>query len=67
MAIDTLQFKFAVLEQEPEAITEGPDDGVFVYGLWMEGARFDREKRLMQPSRVGEMYTVSNRASGSLA
>jgi dynein heavy chain len=59
VAIDTLQFKFSVLEQEPEAITEGPDDGVYVYGLWMEGARFDREQRLMQPSRHGEMYTVS--------
>jgi dynein heavy chain, axonemal len=59
VAIDTLQFKFAVLDEEPEAIAEGPDDGVLVYGLWMEGARFDREKKLMQTSRTGEMYTVS--------
>ena len=63
MAIDTLQFRFAVLDATPEQITEGPDDGMYVYGLWMEGARFDMDKKLMQVSRPGEMYTVSAEAS----
>ena len=49
-----------MLQEEPEEISVGPDDGVYVYGLWMEGARFDRERQLMQTSRTGEMYTVSS-------
>jgi len=57
VAIDTLTFKFQVMDEEPDELTEGPDDGVYVYGLWMEGARFDRESKLMQISRAGEMYT----------
>jgi len=58
VSIDELQFRYSVLEGEPEMITEGPDDGIYVYGLWMEGARFDMESKLMQVSRPGEMYTV---------
>lgn len=49
------------MEAEPEEISEGPDDGVYIYGLWMEGARFDRAKWLIQPSVPGEMYTVRER------
>jgi len=40
-----LQFKFKVLPQTtPDEITKGPDDGIYVYGLFIEGARwsFDR-------------------------
>lgn len=43
--IDLLQFKFKVLPQTtPDEITKGPDDGIYVYGLFIEGARwsFDR-------------------------
>ena len=58
VAIDTLNFKYEVIDKEPEDITEGPEDGIYVYGLWMEGARFDRELRLMKPSKLGEMFTV---------
>lgn len=38
-AIDGLGFEYEVLLREPEDITEGPEDGVFLYGLYMEGAR----------------------------
>jgi len=57
VAIDTLNFKYDVLETPAEDITEAPDDGVFVYGLWMEGARWDAEAKKMAISRPGEMYT----------
>jgi dynein heavy chain len=44
IAIDKLAFSFNIMEQEGvEDIDEAPEDGVFVYGLFMDGARYDRE------------------------
>lgn len=42
-AIDGLSFKFTILSQKPEDIHVGPDDGVIIYGLYLEGARFDQD------------------------
>lgn len=41
----------------PGAAETGPADGVYIHGLFMEGARFDREQMLMAESvrkRQGE-------------
>jgi dynein heavy chain len=56
VAIDTLNFMFEILEKEPEELTEHPEDGVFCYGIYFEGARWDRAKRLIQPSKPTVMY-----------
>lgn len=37
MAIDTLTFKFDVMRVDPDEVTEGPDDGIYCHGLWLEG------------------------------
>jgi dynein heavy chain len=50
VAIDTLSFGFSMLEVDdvedvaPEAV---PEDGVLVYGLFMDGARWDKERRML--------------------
>lgn len=39
MAIDTLTYKFDVMREDPAEVTEGPDDGIYCHGLWLEGER----------------------------
>lgn len=39
VAIDTLTYKFDVMRADPADLTEGPDDGIYCHGLWLEGAR----------------------------
>jgi len=57
-AIDGLSFEFEILTVAPEEIQESPDDGVIVFGLYLEGARFDQEKSLVVESRPGIMYDL---------
>ena len=37
-------------------ISEGPEEGVFIYGLFMQGARFDRDTLQMAEARPGELF-----------
>jgi dynein heavy chain len=57
-AIDGLSFEFEVILTPPEEITEGPEDGVLCYGLYLEGARFDRDSLLVAESEPGRMYDL---------
>ena len=44
IAIDELAFSFEVIEAEvPTEVEEKPQDGVLIYGLFMDGARYNRE------------------------
>ena len=57
-AIDGLSFKFKILTVLPEEIVESPEDGVIVFGLYLEGARFDQQRSLVVESRPGIMYDL---------
>ena len=39
--IDKLSFKFKVLDIEKDRIKSEPADGVYIYGLYFDGARFE--------------------------
>uniref|UniRef100_A0A7S2SR52 AAA+ ATPase domain-containing protein n=1 Tax=Mucochytrium quahogii TaxID=96639 RepID=A0A7S2SR52_9STRA len=58
VAVDELNFRNTVVNKEPGEITEAPEDGVYVYGMWIEGARFNRETELMDLSQLGQMFTA---------
>lgn len=46
IAIDELNFGFEILEYEdPSQVEERPKDGVYIYGLFMDGARYNRKQR----------------------
>jgi len=62
IAIDMLAFHFTILDAEgPEEIEEVPTDGVYVWGLYIDGARWDRENELITdqlPSKMVETMPV---------
>ena len=41
IAIDTLSWEFSVISKPVDEITEGPEEGVYVKGIFIEGARWD--------------------------
>ncbi|OMJ74343.1 hypothetical protein SteCoe_26764 [Stentor coeruleus] len=55
-SIDRIKFSFNVLDQEKEEIQKGAFDGVYVYGLFLDGARWDRDLRLIEDQMPGELY-----------
>lgn len=57
-AIDGLSFEFEILNTPAEEITESPEDGVIVYGLYLEGARFDQTQQIVVESKPGKMYDL---------
>eukprot|EP01038_Epipyxis_sp_PR26KG_P006339 gene6339-8727_t len=57
-AIDGLSFEFEILMTPPEEIVTAPEDGVIVYGLYLEGARFDQNIGKVVESTPGKMYDL---------
>jgi len=55
--VNTLVFRFEVLDEEKEDIVEGPDDGVTCYGMYLEGAQFCKEEKVIKESDWGVIYT----------
>lgn len=45
VAIDTLTYKFDVMRSDPADVTEGPDDGIYCHGLWLEGGPKNNKKK----------------------
>ena len=58
IAIDQLSFDFKVCDDAaPSSITEPPDDGCFVYGMFMEGARWNEQTHFLDESNPKQLYT----------
>ena len=57
IAIDQLAFAFTIMEEEtPEEIDEKPQDGVYVYGCFMDGARYNRDLRCIDEQYPAVLY-----------
>ena len=58
IAIDELAFSFEVMEYETSAeVEERAKDGVYIYGVYMDGARWNREQKC-----VDDQFPVSKLA-----
>jgi len=53
--IDTVSFSFVMRDESPEELSR-PEDGTYVYGLFLEGARWD--KRLKSVTIFIYLYTM---------
>eukprot|EP00898_Chlorokybus_atmophyticus_P006606 jgi/Chlat1/6947/Chrsp52S06617 len=57
--IDALTFSFKITDYATAAdIAEEPEDGVYISGLFVDGARWDTEQRCIDESRPAEMHAA---------
>eukprot|EP00828_Plagiopyla_frontata_P006295 TRINITY_DN1271_c0_g3_i1.p1 TRINITY_DN1271_c0_g3~~TRINITY_DN1271_c0_g3_i1.p1 ORF type:complete len:1785 (-),score=242.13 TRINITY_DN1271_c0_g3_i1:82-5436(-) len=56
IAIDKLAFNFKLVEIDVENIVAPPSEGVYIYGLFLEGAQWDRKKKSLINQNLGELY-----------
>ena len=55
--IDLLSFDFKVIDIAYTEIQSRPNDGCYIRGLFLEGARWDTDRKLLSESRAKELYT----------
>lgn len=57
-SIDTVSFETVVLKLKDETeVSAKPEDGCIIYGLFMEGARWNADKHTVDESRPKELFT----------
>nr|VZI05919.1 unnamed protein product [Spirometra erinaceieuropaei] len=56
--VDTITFDFQVMKENVGEIQQVPEDGCYIRGLYLEGARWDPLEMLLAESRPKELYTV---------
>ncbi|KAJ1514588.1 Dynein heavy chain 1, axonemal [Coelomomyces lativittatus] len=57
LPIDTIQFSFKILKDSWDRIQSGPEDGCYIRGLLLEGARWDSTIEALNESRPKELYS----------
>ena len=57
IAVDTLVFRTAVRDFSEDECKEGPENGVYVYGAFLEGARWDRERHVVTEMVPGTLFS----------
>lgn len=55
--IDTVSFSFVMRDEIAQDITVKPDDGCFIYGLFLEGARWDKKVKTLIDPKPKELFS----------
>lgn len=58
VGVDKLDFAYEVVAMPKEAIVKPPEAGVYIYGLFIEGARWDKEEKVLGDPLPGEMHAA---------
>eukprot|EP00287_Rhodomonas_sp_CCMP768_P017680 CAMPEP_0202814326 /NCGR_PEP_ID=MMETSP1389-20130828/5482_1 /ASSEMBLY_ACC=CAM_ASM_000865 /TAXON_ID=302021 /ORGANISM="Rhodomonas sp., Strain CCMP768" /LENGTH=228 /DNA_ID=CAMNT_0049486081 /DNA_START=32 /DNA_END=718 /DNA_ORIENTATION=- len=58
IAIDSVQYGFKVLDKTEDEITEKPETGCYIRGLFLEGARWDKSSGELTESRPKELFVT---------
>lgn len=57
ISVDVLGFEFVTQDyDDPGAIEAAPEDGILIYGLFMDGARWNYEENCIDHQECGVMY-----------
>jgi dynein heavy chain len=54
--IDEVTFDFSVIGMNPDDFPKGPDDGVYIKGLYLEGCAFDPVKKMLCESEPKMLF-----------
>lgn len=58
IAIDKLIFEFKVIDTFTAAdVKAKPEDGCYIYGIYLEGIRWDYKKHLLTQPKAKELYS----------
>lgn len=58
VAIDGTDFEFHVISDETKTdLTKPPEDGVYIYGLFLEGCRWDDKKEALEESHPKVLFS----------
>ena len=58
IAIDQIDFDFRVISDETQTdLTQAPADGVYIHGLFVEGARWDEKREALEESQPKVLFT----------
>ena len=58
VAIDELDMEFKIYDEiEPADVTEKPEDGVFCFGMFFEGARWNKTIHMIDESKPKQLYS----------
>jgi dynein heavy chain len=56
--IDTVSFSFVMRDELMEEISRKPEDGCFIYGLFLEGARWDKRVKTLIDPKPKELFSA---------
>jgi dynein heavy chain len=58
IAIDQIDFDFEVMSDPSKYdLQKGPEDGAYIYGLFLEGCRWNSETSVLAESQPKVLYT----------
>jgi len=54
--VDTVQFGHVLLKEEPSELISKPSSGCYIYGLFLEGARWDKRNNTLTDPKPKELF-----------